>query len=196
MRVETRVTLARVNNDLAVIAMRPELRPLLLSYDRALAPDDDETRFFKAFAIVEFIEGRFAMRERFTALLDRTGIDAVIAAAEACARERDLPANVVQRVGTLLGGPLRRGTFEGREVKLLAVLRDDFGITRGEDALGQVEVDLDLVRKFIDARNHLFHGMGGAAARLTRLTDYLTLVVEQILRAFLERRVVVPVPPV
>lgn len=192
--METRVALTRVNADLAVIATRPELRPLLLSYDRALAPDDDETRFFNAFAIVEFIEGRFARRERFTALLDGAGVDAVIAAAQACARERALPADVVQRVGNLLGGQLRRGTVEGREIKLLAVLRNDFGITRVEDALGQVEVDLELVREFTDARNHLFHGIGGAAARLARLTDHLTLIVEQILRAFLERRVAVLLP--
>jgi len=194
MRATSRVSLTRANEDLAVVAATPELRPLLLSYDRALAPDDEETRFFNAFAILEFIEARFATHPRFAALLDDAVADAVLEAASACARGRGLAPEVVQRVGNLLGGPLRRATVEGRDAKLLAVLRGEFGITYVEDALGRVEVDLELVRGFTGARNRLFHGAGGAAAGLPRLTDRLTLVVEQVLSAFLERRVALPAP--
>ena len=194
MRAVRTVAITRTNDYLAVIAANPELRPLLLSYDRALEPDDDETRFFNAFAIVEFIEGRFATPARFTALLDDAGAAAVLAATQTCGRALSLTSDVMERLGSLLNGPLRRGTVEGRDAKLVAVLRTDFCITRVEDALGQVEVDLGLVRKLTAARNRLFHGKDGGAADFARLTDHLTLIVEQILRALLERRVAVPSP--
>lgn len=194
MRSERNVVLTNANNHLGRLAAAPELRPLLLSYNRALAPDDDETRFFNAFAIIEFIEGRFA-RARFPALLDDAGAIAIVDAARACATDRNLPDRVVERVGHLLAGPLRRATVDGRESKLLAVLHDDFAIVRVEDAIGAVDVDRALVRRFTDARNRLFHGGARADdALFARLTDHLTLVVEAVLDAFLENRVAIPPP--
>jgi hypothetical protein len=192
LRSERRVEIAGLNDHLAAFAAIPDLRPLLLSYDRALAPDDEETRFFNAFAIVEFVEKRFATSDRFTRLLDDAGADAVIEAMEVCVRARQAPPNILKRLTSLVGGSLRRGTIEGREFKLLKVLRDDFGIARVEDAIGPVDVDIELVRQLTDARNRLFHGAAGEAAGFVRLTDRLTLIVEQILRAFLERRVALP----
>lgn len=195
MRSERRVDCAGLNDLAAAYAAIPELRPLLLSYDRALAPDDDETRFFNAFAIIEFIEGRFGTPNRFTPLMNAAGIDAVLGAALACAREGQLPPERVERLGHLIRGPISRATVEGREQKLLVVLHNTFGIGRVEDAIGPVEIDIGLVRRFTDARNRLFHGRQGDAAGFARLADHLTLVVEQLLHALLERRVALPEHP-
>lgn len=194
-RMESIVGFNNPDAQLAVLSGTPELRLLLLSYDRALAPDDDESRFFNAFAIIEFVESRFSTRARFPPLLTDAVAEEILTATTTRAQQLVPDQQIVQRIRNLVSSPLRRATLENREAKLLAILRDDFGVTSVTDATGPTEIDVAFVRRLTDARNRLFHGAAGAdAAAFPRLTDKLTLVVEGILRALLERSVAIPPP--
>lgn len=159
---------------------------LLAAYYFALAPADFKTKFYNAFTIIEHIEKRYRDRINSTLLLSESQIKNLLGVVNAALKFIE-DVKVRKRVYSDISGTVKGTTQENREEKLYRILWDVFNVRTINYYANQVEVNIDLLKRFIKTRNSLFHGSGVAASpssvdeELKRDTDLLILLCESIL---------------
>lgn len=164
----------------------PELRFLLDAAYGGLRPGDLRAKFYRAFAVIEYIERKSVKQISTRPLTSTSFVDDLLDRVEEECTKAGHDGNLKVRVRGQVASAIKGRTFENREEKLAAILVDVFGLDTVSRPDGQDEpVTPAFCARFTKARNKLFHGNDpGQLAELVPILQTICVeVVKKLLRS-------------